>query len=138
MELAHPCKSSMTPFPARRCTKRSPRQKQSLQNFFLLPSQIPILSFHLNSPRNPQYRHLSPTSQNIKMTGGKFEPKTPVVLAPPKDDPITLEKLAIANGTKPLRPFPHSHTSLTNNHHRCRQRAHLCGNQRQSLRRNGE
>jgi membrane-associated progesterone receptor component len=32
------------------------------------------------------------------MTGGKFEPKTPVVLAPPKDDPITLEKLATANG----------------------------------------
>ncbi|CEJ82539.1 Putative Cytochrome b5-like Heme/Steroid binding domain-containing protein [[Torrubiella] hemipterigena] len=29
---------------------------------------------------------------------GKFEPKTPVVLNPPKDDPITLEELAKANG----------------------------------------
>lgn len=29
---------------------------------------------------------------------GKFEPKTPVELAPPKDDPITLEELAKADG----------------------------------------
>ena len=29
---------------------------------------------------------------------GKFEPKTPVNLQPPKDDPITLEELAAANG----------------------------------------
>ena len=30
---------------------------------------------------------------------GKFEPKEPVQLNPPKDDPITLEELAAANGT---------------------------------------
>ncbi|KAK0668995.1 cytochrome b5-like heme/steroid binding domain-containing protein [Cercophora samala] len=29
---------------------------------------------------------------------GKFEPKTPVQLNPPKDDPISLEELAKANG----------------------------------------
>lgn len=29
---------------------------------------------------------------------GKFEPKTPVNLDPPKDDPITLEELAKADG----------------------------------------
>ncbi|KAM7204105.1 Cytochrome b5-like heme/steroid binding domain containing protein [Rhypophila sp. PSN 637] len=29
---------------------------------------------------------------------GKFEPKTPVQLAPPKTDPISLEALAEANG----------------------------------------
>jgi len=29
---------------------------------------------------------------------GKFEPKTPVVLNPPKDDPITLAELSEANG----------------------------------------
>ncbi|KAI0873205.1 cytochrome b5-like heme/steroid binding domain-containing protein [Hypoxylon argillaceum] len=30
---------------------------------------------------------------------GKFEPKTPIQLNPPKDDPITLEELAKADGT---------------------------------------
>ncbi|CRK34371.1 hypothetical protein BN1723_005015 [Verticillium longisporum] len=29
---------------------------------------------------------------------GRFEPKVPVTLAPPKDDPITPEELAAANG----------------------------------------
>jgi hypothetical protein len=29
---------------------------------------------------------------------GKFEPKVPVQLAPPKDDPISVEELAKANG----------------------------------------
>lgn len=29
---------------------------------------------------------------------GKFEPKSPVQLNPPKDDPITLEELATADG----------------------------------------
>ncbi|KAJ3945106.1 uncharacterized protein N0V96_005129 [Colletotrichum fioriniae] len=32
---------------------------------------------------------------------GKFEPKNPVTLAPPKDDPITLEELAKADGSDP-------------------------------------
>ncbi|KAI0972293.1 cytochrome b5 [Xylaria arbuscula] len=31
---------------------------------------------------------------------GKFEPKTPVNLDPPKDDPITLEELAKADGAE--------------------------------------
>ncbi|KAH8160738.1 hypothetical protein CIB48_g7513 [Xylaria polymorpha] len=31
---------------------------------------------------------------------GKFEPKVPVNLDPPKDDPITLEALSQANGNK--------------------------------------
>jgi hypothetical protein len=30
---------------------------------------------------------------------GKFEPKVPVQLNPPKEDPISLEELAKANGT---------------------------------------
>jgi hypothetical protein len=30
---------------------------------------------------------------------GKFEPKVPVQLDPPKDDPISVEELAKANGT---------------------------------------
>jgi hypothetical protein len=29
---------------------------------------------------------------------GKFEPKVPINLNPPKDDPITLEELSKANG----------------------------------------
>ncbi|KAK2034634.1 cytochrome b5-like Heme/Steroid binding domain-containing protein [Colletotrichum caudatum] len=32
---------------------------------------------------------------------GRFEPKVPVELAPPKDDPITLEELAKADGSDP-------------------------------------
>jgi hypothetical protein len=32
------------------------------------------------------------------MTGGRFEPKTPVNLDPPKSDPISLDELAKANG----------------------------------------
>jgi membrane-associated progesterone receptor component len=31
-----------------------------------------------------------------------FKPKTPVNLAPPKDDPISLEELAKADGKKAL------------------------------------
>jgi membrane-associated progesterone receptor component len=30
---------------------------------------------------------------------GKFEPKTPIQLAPPKDDPISLDTLSKANGS---------------------------------------
>lgn len=33
---------------------------------------------------------------------GKFEPKVPVTLAPPKDDPISVEALAQANGKTPI------------------------------------
>lgn len=40
-------------------------------------------------------------------TTGKFEPKTPVVLNPPKDDPITPEFLSKCNGKSPkiFQPF---------------------------------
>jgi hypothetical protein len=34
---------------------------------------------------------------------GKFEPKTAVALDPPKDDPITVEELAAADGKPPPR-----------------------------------
>jgi hypothetical protein len=37
------------------------------------------------------------------MGGGKFEPKVPVVLNPPKDDQITLEELAQADGESIIR-----------------------------------
>lgn len=41
---------------------------------------------------------------------GKFEPKVPVQLDPPKSDPISLEALAAANGKlnvwRPPRPRP--------------------------------
>ncbi|KAI1165615.1 cytochrome b5-like heme/steroid binding domain-containing protein [Nemania serpens] len=36
---------------------------------------------------------------------GKFEPKVPVNLNPPKDDPITLEELAQANGTEGRKAY---------------------------------
>lgn len=39
-----------------------------------------------------------PISFRSKKMAGKFEPKVPVNLAPPKDDPITLEELAKADG----------------------------------------
>lgn len=35
---------------------------------------------------------------------GKFEPKTPVQLNPPKDDPISADDLAQADGTSHLVP----------------------------------
>jgi hypothetical protein len=35
---------------------------------------------------------------------GKFEPKTAVQLAPPKDDPISLETLSKANGMRLFFP----------------------------------
>ncbi|KAF2964922.1 hypothetical protein GQX73_g8636 [Xylaria multiplex] len=50
---------------------------------------------------------------------GKFEPKVPVNLNPPKDDPITLEELALANGAEGQKAYvaikaryhniPHAH-----------------------------
>jgi len=39
------------------------------------------------------------TQPTVTMTG-KFEPKEPVQLAPPKDDPISLEELAQATGAR--------------------------------------
>ncbi|TGJ80352.1 hypothetical protein E0Z10_g8415 [Xylaria hypoxylon] len=35
----------------------------------------------------------------------KFEPKVAVTLDPPKDDPITLEELALANGTEGQKAY---------------------------------
>ncbi|KAI0019346.1 cytochrome b5-like heme/steroid binding domain-containing protein [Xylariomycetidae sp. FL0641] len=37
--------------------------------------------------------------------GGKFEPKVPVNLNPPKDDPISVEELAKANGTEGQKAY---------------------------------
>jgi cytochrome b involved in lipid metabolism len=34
----------------------------------------------------------------------RFEPKVPVQLDPPKDDPITVEELSKCDGTDPSRP----------------------------------
>jgi hypothetical protein len=45
---------------------------------------------------------------------GKFEPKTPVNLQPPKDNPITLEELAAANGEFPSFPTTPGQLSTTN------------------------
>ncbi|KAI0182913.1 cytochrome b5-like heme/steroid binding domain-containing protein [Xylaria flabelliformis] len=36
---------------------------------------------------------------------GKFQPKVPVNLDPPKDDPITLEDLSQANGTEGRKAY---------------------------------
>ncbi|RYC61082.1 hypothetical protein CHU98_g5112 [Xylaria longipes] len=36
---------------------------------------------------------------------GKFEPKVPVNLNPPKDDPITLEELSQANGAEGRKAY---------------------------------
>ncbi|KAI1737544.1 cytochrome b5-like heme/steroid binding domain-containing protein [Xylaria scruposa] len=36
---------------------------------------------------------------------GKFQPKVPVNLNPPKDDPITLEDLSQANGTEGRKAY---------------------------------
>lgn len=41
---------------------------------------------------------------------GRFEPKTPVQLNPPKDDPISAEELAQADGRCPHIPPYLSHT----------------------------
>ena len=51
-----------------------------------------FLSIHL--------RFLQFKLQTFKMAG-KFEPKTPVTLNPPKYDPISVEELAKCNGTPP-------------------------------------
>ncbi|KKK14997.1 hypothetical protein P175DRAFT_0535393 [Aspergillus ochraceoroseus IBT 24754] len=37
-------------------------------------------------------------------SSGRFAPKVPVQLDPPKDDPITAEELAKCDGTDPSRP----------------------------------
>lgn len=44
---------------------------------------------------------------------GKFEPKEPVQLNPPKDDPITLEELAKCNGTSSEKPRAHQRRICT-------------------------
>lgn len=50
-------------------------------------------------PTSPPYQ----TERNAKMSG-KFEPKTPVQLNPPKSDPISLEELAKADGKQTKCP----------------------------------
>ncbi len=39
-----------------------------------------------------------PSTHTTDTMSGKFEPKTPVTLQPPKETPITLEELSAANG----------------------------------------
>ncbi|KAG9241826.1 cytochrome b5-like heme/steroid binding domain-containing protein [Calycina marina] len=39
------------------------------------------------------------------MTGGKFEPKTPVALDPPKDTPISISELSAANGVGDAKAY---------------------------------
>lgn len=46
-------------------------------------------------------KHIATSLWQLKShkMAGKFEPKEPVKLNPPKDDPITLEELSKCNGT---------------------------------------
>jgi hypothetical protein len=71
-----------------------------------LPSRINLTS---PEPRHPilysshlvscyLFRHLSVHPRRSATMSGKFAPKEPVVLNPPKDDPISPEELAAANG----------------------------------------
>ncbi len=41
---------------------------------------------------------LTPVKPRVSKMAGRFEPKTKVDLDPPKDDPISIEDLAKANG----------------------------------------
>lgn len=56
-------------------------------------SSHPLHIQHKNLPLEPP-----PSSVENKMSG-RFEPKTPVTLNPPKDDPISLDYLAKCDGT---------------------------------------
>ena len=48
----------------------------------------------------------SSTTNKVSIMAGKFEPKVPVNLNPPKDDPISPEELAKATGTRArILPF---------------------------------
>jgi len=44
---------------------------------------------------------------------GRFEPKEPVTLNPPKDDPITLDDLSKANGMTPISGYERKRSALT-------------------------
>lgn len=57
--------------------------------------------------------NLSQSASQINKMAGKFEPKTPVVLNPPRDDPITLEELAKANGASINPAMPPSELALS-------------------------
>lgn len=61
-------------------------------------------------PHNPITQSSSPFSTLLTMSG-KFEPKVPVNLDPPKDDPISQEELAAADGTA-MFPPRHDEESL--------------------------
>jgi membrane-associated progesterone receptor component len=41
---------------------------------------------------------------------GKFEPKAPVTLDPPKDGPVSVEELAKANGMRSSAPLISAHS----------------------------
>jgi hypothetical protein len=57
---------------------------------------IPLLSIVFYG--QSQFQILKQIPHFTMATKGKFEPKTPVVLNPPKDDPITPEFLSKCNG----------------------------------------
>jgi hypothetical protein len=90
LELAHPCKSPMTPsLPARRARKGTPQrrnQKQSQQNFSLPPSQNHILFFQLNPFRNPQFYHTLILAKN-RNDGWKIRAQNPRRPCPSKKRP---------------------------------------------------
>ncbi len=48
--------------------------------------------------RTARHRNNLSSLRNLSDMTGKFEPKVPVNLDPPKDDPISLSELSKANG----------------------------------------
>lgn len=68
----------------------------------ILTRDIPLtvtLGWKLFTPFYPLLTSSHIFTRPSSIMGGKFEPKEPVNLDPPKSDPISLEDLAKANGT---------------------------------------
>ena len=57
---------------------------------------LTVLPTH-RSLGDPPFLSLNPVRDLVTMAG-KFEPKEPVQLNPPKEDPISLEELSQADG----------------------------------------
>lgn len=70
-------------------------------------------------------------AENTGEKKGKFEPKNPVKLEAPKDDPITLEHLAKCDGEITIRASIQKHPN--NPTRKERGIPNLCGNQGISL-----
>ncbi len=93
-----------------------PRLHQTLQpSSEHISSPLHLLcSIQCPTPRDNSKYLSQPLS--TMATKGKFEPKTPVVLNPPKDDPITPEFLAKCNGMSlPVTQWPYPRLQLTPN-----------------------